>query len=329
MSWKNTNQSELSDLLIVSHKALEELDVIHALIDWRAIEAHFQTIHNKKQGQEAYRPLLMFKALLLPSWYSLSDPQLEKQLVRDLLFRRFVGLNLSSSVPDHSSLWRFRQLLIAQNLLEVLLNSVAQQLQAQDLIMRCGEISIIDATVIEAHQSRPRKNAQGENTQDPEAGYNVKVAADGKKTCTDGYKAHVNVDEDGFIKTVAYSAGNVHDSQVFAQRLTGNEHACYADKAYKSQKHDQRLASPHCDNAILHKAKRRLPLTVQQKQQNKRWSSIRSTVERTLGILKLHYGIAKARYLGLARHHARFMLTAIAYNLKRAASIHREMLALA
>ena len=39
----------------------------------------------------------MFKALLLQSWYHLSDPQLEKQLARDLLFRRFVELDLFES----------------------------------------------------------------------------------------------------------------------------------------------------------------------------------------------------------------------------------------
>jgi IS5 family transposase len=49
----------------------------------------------------------MFKALLLKSWYTLSDPALEKQLSCDLLFCRFIGL----SIPDHSPLWRLRQLL--------------------------------------------------------------------------------------------------------------------------------------------------------------------------------------------------------------------------
>ena len=47
----------------------------------------------------------------MKSWYALSDPALEKQLARDLLFRRFTGLSISESVPDHSTLWRFRKLL--------------------------------------------------------------------------------------------------------------------------------------------------------------------------------------------------------------------------
>ena len=44
--------------------------------------------------------------LIVKSWYALSDPALEKQLARDLLFRRFIGLSISESVPDHSTLWR-------------------------------------------------------------------------------------------------------------------------------------------------------------------------------------------------------------------------------
>jgi IS5 family transposase len=59
-------------------------------------------IHSKRQGEKAWPPIMMFKALLLQSWYGLSDPALEKQLARDLLFRRFVDLSLSESVPDHS-----------------------------------------------------------------------------------------------------------------------------------------------------------------------------------------------------------------------------------
>jgi IS5 family transposase len=43
------------------------------------------------------------KALLLQSWYALSDPGLEKQLARDLMFRRFINLGLSEGVPDHSN----------------------------------------------------------------------------------------------------------------------------------------------------------------------------------------------------------------------------------
>jgi IS5 family transposase len=51
------------------------------------------------------------KILILQAWYALSDEALEKQIARNLMFRRFIDLSLSEAVPDHSTIWRFRQLL--------------------------------------------------------------------------------------------------------------------------------------------------------------------------------------------------------------------------
>ena len=166
---------------------------------------------------------MMFKALLLKSWYRLSDPALEKQLARDLLFRRFVGLDISESVPDHSTLWRFRQKLETVSLMEGLLSEINEQLSEQGLYIKSGEVSIIDASVIDAKQCRPNKAKNGDSTQDPKTGWNVKSGSDGKRKSTYGYKAHINVDEDGFIKSTDYTAGNVHDSNGFTNLLSGDE----------------------------------------------------------------------------------------------------------
>ncbi len=104
MSWKQIKQRSFADALQATHKCLEELDDVDALINWPQLESLFVDIHSKRKGQQAWPPLMMFKALLLQSWYKLSDPALEKQLARDLLFRRFVGISLEQSVPNHSTL---------------------------------------------------------------------------------------------------------------------------------------------------------------------------------------------------------------------------------
>jgi len=54
-------------------------------------------------------------------------------------------------------------------------------------------------------------------------------------------------------------------------------------------------------------------------------SGVRSIVERVFGVLKLHYGMSKTRYLGLSRNKARFGLMSLAYNIKRVTSIHSSM----
>lgn len=324
MSWKVMEQRSLADGMLVDHQALHELDDVSELIDWSPIEGLLSGIHNRSKGEKAWPPLLMFKALLLQSWYSLSDPGLEKQLARDLLFRRFVGLDLSSSVPDHSTIWRFRQLLAKHELMNSLLDEVNRQLSEQSLYIRSGEVSIVDASVIEAKQCRPNKRPDGSSTQDDEAGWNIKTASDGKRKSTYGFKAHINVEEDGFIKKTDYTAGNVHDSNGFIGLLNGDESAAYADSAYVSEAHDDWLTEHRIDNRLIRRAYRNKPLTQADKQFNRLHSGTRSIVERVFGVLKQHYGMGKARYLGLIRNRTRFELISVAYNLKRGASLQRS-----
>jgi len=323
MSWKNQSQYSLADALLSRHKSLEELDDVHSIINWQDIEFKLSDLYASKAGKPAFAPLMMFKILLLQSWYNLSDEGMEKQLARDLLFRRFVDISLDEAVPDHSTIWRFRNILQTEQLLEPLLTQINEHLSRASLMVSHGSISIIDATVIEAKQSRPKKNRHGNNTQDPEAAYNVKTGSDGKRKTTYGYKLHANTDEDGFIKKTSYTAGNQHDSTEFDNLLTGKELEVYADSAYASKKNHQKLGKRR--NKILHRAYRNKPLTAEQKRQNKERSRIRSTVERTFGILKLHHGLGKARYLGLARNYARAQLIAMAHNIKCGMNILKQM----
>lgn len=324
MAWKRLNQPSLFQGALIEHDALYELDHIINLIDWNKVENTLKNVHNKERGVKAWPPLLMFKCLLLQSWYSLSDPAFEKQLARDLLFRRFVGLDITESVPDHSTFSRFRKKLNSLGLFSVLLDELNQQLQSQGIIVKQGSISIIDATVIEADRNRPNKNDKGNITQDPEAGWNVKAGSNGKSKSTYGFKAHLNTDEDGFINKAKLTAGNVHDSQVFDELLTGEEVEVYADSAYKSIEHDQLLEAKGVGNCILHRAYRNKPLSTEQKVKNKRNSSVRSVIERTNGVLKIHYGLGRARFIGIARNESWLFVTAFAHNLKRASRLKQE-----
>lgn len=324
MAWKNLKQRSLADSMVVPHEAVKELDELNKLINWSRVEQHLSDIHAKTRGEKAWPPLLMFKALLLQSWYNLSDPQLEKQLARDLLFRRFVELDLSESVPDHSTFWRFRQTLEQADLLTTLLSEINQQLCEQGLYIKSGEVSIVDASVIEANQRRPNKRKDGRSSQDPEADWNVKNGSDGKRKSTYGFKAHLNVDEDGLIKATDYSSGSSHDSNHFTELLSGDESAAYADSAYQSEKHDQWLSERDIDNRLTRRAYRNRPLSEKDKQFNRLHSGVRSTVERVFGVLKQHYGMRKARYLGIARNQTRFELMCVAHNIKRGLSILQE-----
>ena len=141
-------------MLVVEHKSLSELDDVHSIINWKEIETTLAGLYSSKRGVPAYPPLMMFKILILQAWYNLSDEALEKQIARDLMFRRFIDLSLSEAVPDHTTIWRFRNMLNTENLLEPLLEKINAHLERNNIIVSVGSINIIDATVIKAKQSR-------------------------------------------------------------------------------------------------------------------------------------------------------------------------------
>ena len=90
--------------MLIEHDALELLDDVHELINWSRIESLLVGLHSSPGGEKYWLSLIMLKSLLLQGWYALSDLALEKQLTRDLLFRRFIDLSISESVPNHLTL---------------------------------------------------------------------------------------------------------------------------------------------------------------------------------------------------------------------------------
>jgi len=62
------------------------------------------------------------------------------------------------------------------------------------------------------------------------------------------------------------------------------------------------------------------PLSERQKLRNRLISAIRGIVERGFGTLKRSYGQYRAKYLGVIKVEAAFLLAALAFNLKKAVS---------
>jgi IS5 family transposase len=80
--------------------------------------------------------------------------QLEESLRVRMDFMLFT--NFDGEVPDHSTLCRFRNLLISRGLLEKTLNNINKQLEKKGLKVEAKEGAIVDATVIES-AARPEK----------------------------------------------------------------------------------------------------------------------------------------------------------------------------
>jgi hypothetical protein len=66
------------------------------------LEKNLDRRHNAV-GNPAYPALGMFKALLLQSWYDLSDRELSDNLEDRISFSHFCGFSLDHEVPDYST----------------------------------------------------------------------------------------------------------------------------------------------------------------------------------------------------------------------------------
>jgi len=83
------------------------------------------------------------------------------------------------------------------------------------------------------------------------------------------------------------------------------------------------LAERGISNRIIKRAYRNTPLDEEAKHFNRLHSGARCTVERVFGVLKQHYGLANASYLGLGRNRTRFELMGVVHNLKGGLSIQQ------
>lgn len=313
---RDLRQMSLADGLVKQRAGRNEwLDRIGEVLDWSAIEVLLRPIYGSDEGHPSYPVLSLVKLLLLQQWYGLSDPGLEEAVDDRLSFRRFAGLPLDEGVPDHSTIWRFRQELARHDLAEALFAEINRQLDARGLIVRKG--TLIDATLLEASVKPPSVDEGTVSERDPDAGWTKK---NGKSHF--GYKAHMAVDEgSGLIRQAILTGADLHDSQPASTLVQGDEEAVYGDKAYGSQALRQRLAAAGIKSGLMYKAARNRPLKNWQKWFNKAVAPIRAGVERTFATLKRWYGFRRVRYLGLTRNSCHLQLLCAAINLRRALAL--------
>ena len=58
--------------------------------------------YTEKGGRPNYDPVLMVKILLLQQWYSLSDPQIERDIRDRISFMKFLGF--PEKLPDRNTI---------------------------------------------------------------------------------------------------------------------------------------------------------------------------------------------------------------------------------
>ncbi len=285
------------------------LDELHRLVDWAAIDHHLAPIYASAKGEQAWPPLSLFKALLLAVWYDLSDVKLAEALDDRTSFRRFCGFAAEEPTPERTAFVRFRRALLARDLDRVLFAAVTDQLDAQGVTVKTG--TLVDATLI----------ASASIKSDDEARW----AGHRRKKPVHGYKAHVATDEaGGLVRTVEITTANVHDGIMLEAVLPSDPGEVYADSAYAADRFTNVIRARGGVARVVYTSTWGGPAALARLEAwNAQVRAVRCRIEKVFGTWKRSYGLRRMRWLGLAKAGLQVRLTAIAYNLRRSATLLR------
>ena len=329
---------------------------IESVIDWDPITKLLDSKLGRHSGvliagTVPYEYIRMFKALLIQQWHTLSDPKMEEALRTRIDFMWFTGFGLASkvfTVPDETTICRFRNKLSKAKILDKLLKQVNSQLEYSNLKIKSSHGAVLDATLIEAavnSNAKPKVIAEDRDEDSGNSGSgaqlqiaelsandqsDIEIDKDAKwlrkgKQSIFGYKEFIIVDaNDGYIEHAEIMPANVSEVANMKTVLDNADlkdvNVLYTDKGYTSAENAQVLADNGIGNGIMDKAYRNKPLTYKQKQRNKRISSSRYIVERTNATIKNILKFTRAKYVGLEKVRNQALLVAVAHNLLKAAN---------
>jgi IS5 family transposase len=280
---------------------LTEMD---GVIPWATLAALVEP-HYPKAGR-GRRPLpmaTMLRIYFLQQWFNLSDPQAEDALYDSESMRRFARIDLlHDTVPDETTICKFRHLLEAHQLTVQMFDAVKALLTERKLLLKAG--TIVDATIIDAPSSTKNRT----QTRDPE----MKQTKKGNQWYF-GMKLHVGTDRRGLIHSLTTTDAATADITQLPQLLHGQETTLHGDKAYYKAD-DKRQWELSGGIYRVNKSGRRTPYW---DAINRTRSRVRSMVEHAFLVIKRQWGFTKVRYRGLAKNTVR------AYALCALANLYR------
>lgn len=287
---------------------LTEMDRV---VPWTGLEAllrpHYPAFGG---GRQPYLLASMLRVHLLQQWFGYADQAMEEALIDQPLLRRFAGLDAGQSLPDETTILRFRRMLEDNQLAPSILKLVNHLLSERGLLLKRG--TVVDATLIAAAPST--KNA--DRQRDPDMSQTKK----GNQWYF-GMKAHIGADlESGLVHTVISTTAKVADITQMEALLHGEEGLVMGDGGYHRKDREVRAPEPVQGPKIItpyrRKAGQELPLW--QQQLNTAIASVRAKVEHPFRVIKRQFGYTKVRYKGLVKNHSQLTTLFALSNLYQA-----------
>lgn len=281
----------------------------------------------ERGGRPPFPTELMVRVLLIQQLFNLSDEQMEFHLLDRLSFQRFVGLRQSSQIPDRTTIWFFKERLIAANAAETIFNAVKQQLNKHGYMARGGQM--IDASIVQVPKQSISK-AEKEVIQNAAIPANWFPAKRRQKDIDArwakkhgkfyfGYKLSTGIDKRyKLIRKIAVSTASEHDTLRFEDVLDPDNTSCdvWADRGYVDGQREARLTADGWRLHIQRKGQAGKPLSNCQQRRNKRIAKVRARVEHPFARMA-QMGGKVLRSIGLDRATLHLHWKAACYNLQR------------
>jgi len=295
---------------------LTALDKLNKTVDWElfrsVLEKRMNYSDQVKGGRPPYDPVFMFKVVVLQKYYGLSEEETEFQILDRFSFQRFLGLDVSSAVPDKNTVWLFKERLGKEGVKE-LFNTFEAALH--DLGLTASPGKIVDATIVETKRSH-KKTDGDEESLEPGPRWTKK-----RQKSYFGLKNHIKVNaESKLIETYEATPANIHDStKIDALADEQRDGSIHADSAYRGREEEllEKKIEPHFNR----RAYRNRPLDDADKAYNKRLSRVRARVEHIFGFQANSMGGRRLRTLDWERGCFQIGMGNLVYNLFRAGQL--------
>jgi len=306
-------------------KISDVLNKLNDIVNWKLFLPLLNSIkpdYNQKiGGRPRYDSVLMFKILILQKYYNLSDDGLEYQINDRISFMKFLNLSIDDRVPDSKTIWKYRDDLTQNKILDKLFKKLIDELKKKRIFLKEGKI--IDASLMESpirrKKDKDEKDSDKENTTNKNSERQIDRDAkwSGAKNKF-GYKNHIKVDKKHkFITDYAVSPANEHDSK-FVKYLVNSDDSgeeMMMDKAYDSRANDDILSKNKIINSIMKKGRRGKSLTEEEVNRNRKISKERGRIEHVFGWMKRGRHRHQVRAKSELRAKTEIILLNITYNL--------------
>jgi transposase len=312
-------------------------------------------------GRHSVPPEYLIKATLLMALYSIrSERQFCERLQYDLLFKWFLGLNITDDAFDHSTFSKNRKRLLEHDLAEGLLGEVIREARKRRLISE--DHFSVDGTLLQAWASqksvRPRPSGEGQDPpatglggKDPEVDFHGERRTNETHVSTTDPEAMLAKKARGQEARLAYAGhilmenrnGLILDLLVTPASGTAEREAALAmlDRRRLPRKRATLAGDKGYDTRAFVEELRRREVTphVTQNTSNRksaidgrttrhpgyvRSQRVRKRIEECFGWLKTTGGGRKLRYVGRAKNQLWATFTAVAYNLVRMANLSAD-----